>query len=649
MNAVSALPALSAAPPAPEMRRLSSAAELIALRVDALLRAAEGDDSNACHAAAASAEQGLQATEGRAWQRLLSLFGLSQAEAELLQLAVALAVEPELGPRYAALAGDTRCLPTEALLRRLCVCPSRPIWRPTCALSMWGLVNPVRRQPGDALGFEADPRIVDWLFGTVSLDAPLLLAADLAPKRPVASEWPVAETATRIEHAVQRGQSLRVVIEARAGAGRGSFAAAVAAALGRQSLLIEPAMLAGGDWPDAYMRAQRFALYADVALIWREGSPAWPAKLPTAPLQFVCVGEAESPPTHGACADLVLALPEPGVASKARILSALAPQLAQAAAHIVATPGLSLADLEEAARAAPRTAEEASAHLRARARARMQGLGRVLDPHFAWSDLILPDELLAQLRRIAFEVRNRPQLLAESATARMFEGVAGLSALFSGPPGVGKSMAAQVIARELGVNLLVVDIASITSKFIGETAKNLSNTFARARATGAALIFEEADALFARRTEVKDANDRHANADTNHLLQLMEAHDGLVILSTNRRANVDPAFIRRLRHVLEFPRPGPTQRLDLWQTMLRALGADLQPLQACVHGLAEDHELSPAQIKGAALSAAYSAAEQARTIEARDLQAAAALELDKEGRAAQPQARPPRHRGLGHG
>lgn len=642
MNALSAL----SPPEAPPAQRLLSAAELIALRIDALLRTAEGTADDAL----ADIERRLGAAEGRAWQRLLSLFGMSAPEAELLQLAVALALQPAFGPRYAALQGsDGRVLPTEALLHRLSACPARPIWRPTCALSMWGLVIPARRYPGETLGFEADPRIVDWLFGTVSLDAPLLLAADRAQHRLVTAEWPVAETASRIEHVLRQGQALRLVVEGRAGAGRGSFASAVAAALGRESLVIEPSMLAGGDWPDAYMRAQRFALFADVALIWREGSPSWPAKLPTAPLQFVCVGESESPPVHGGCADLVLVLPEPGVASKARILSALAPQLAEAAARIVATPGLSLADLEEAARAAPRNAEEASAHLRARARARMQGLGRVLDPHFDWADLILPEPLLAQLRRIAFEVRSRPRLLADHATARLFEGVAGLSALFSGPPGVGKSMAAQVIAHELGVNLLVVDIASITSKFIGETAKNLSNAFARARATGAALIFEEADALFARRTEVKDANDRHANADTNHLLQLMEAHDGLVILSTNRRANVDPAFIRRLRHVLEFPRPGPAQRFDLWQTMLRALGAEMSPLRVCLQTLAQDHELSPAQIKGAALSAAYSAAERMRAIQPVDLLAAAAQELDKEGRAAQPQARASRHRRAGHG
>ena len=218
-------------------------------------------------------------------------------------------------------------------------------------------------------------------------------------------------------------------------------------------------------------------------------------------------------------------------------------------------------------------------------------------------------------------------------TARLYQRSAGLSALFSGPPGVGKSMAAHVIARDLGANLLVVDLGITTSKFIGETAKNLTEAFAQARASGAALIFEEADAFFAKRTEVQNSNDRYANTDTNHLLHLLEGHDGLVLLSTNRRANIDPAFIRRLRHVVEFPKPGPEERATLWTRMLAGLGADPKPLARQIGKIAETHDLSPAQIKGAALSALYSALHAGRAIDAGDLKAAAEQELTKEGRA----------------
>jgi SpoVK/Ycf46/Vps4 family AAA+-type ATPase len=279
----------------------------------------------------------------------------------------------------------------------------------------------------------------------------------------------------------------------------------------------------------------------------------------------------------------------------------------------------------------------------------MQGAGRVVDPQFVWDDLMVPADLEKQLRRIAFEARARPTLMQDAESARLFAGAAGLSALFAGPSGVGKSMAAQVIARELGVNLLIVDLATTTSKYVGETAKNLTATFARAHATGAALIFEEADALFAKRTDVKDSNDRHANADTGHLLQLMEAHDGIVILSTNRRANIDPAFIRRLRHVVEFARPGLAERRKLWERMLQVLAAGTRALQG-LDALASRYDLTPAQIKGAVLSARYTALAETRDVELADLEDGAARELAKEGRSAAPRTEPPnRRRILNHG
>ncbi len=633
-------------------RILASAAELLVHRartpLERRLAALDGGGGDTAAGSTAALDEEslahrLAGPESRAWTRLVELFGLSEAEADLLALALAVAAEPALGPLVARAQGaEGRLLPGEPLVKLLHGHPARPIWRPTSPLAMWRLVTPRRLAPGEPPGFEADARLVDWLFGHLALDAELVLAVDTIRPGPVPPEWPVAETAERLDHALRQGSEARLVIEGRAGAGRRGFAAAVARELGRETLVADPAVIPQADWAEAFMLAQRFALYGDAALVWREGSPPWPAKIPMAPLQFVCTAEDAAPPARDGAADLVVRLPEPGVESKAAIWAALAPQLAEAGPKLAATPGLLLGDLAEAGRAAPRSIEEAAAYLRARARARMQGAGRVVDPLFDWDDLILPDAVLRQLRRIAFEARLRPQLMEKPETARLFERAAGLSALFSGPPGVGKSMAAQVIAGELGANLLVVDLAAITSKFIGETAKNLSNAFARAQATGAALIFEEADALFAKRTEVRDSNDRYANADTNHLLQLLEAHDGLVILSTNRRANVDPAFVRRLRHVVDFPKSGPAERRRLWPVMLAALGVDPEPLAESVARLAERHDLTPAQIKGAALSALYTALEAEQQLTAADLEAAARHELTKEGRSAPASSTPPR-------
>jgi len=624
----------------PDPRPMASAAEIIALIEAARLDAWLGGDADP-----GPLLRRLEGPEGRAWQRVVELFALAPPEADLLRLAIAVAAEPALGPIVARAQGaEGRLLPGEPLVKRLGNHGARPIWRPTGALSMWGLVTPMRLVPGEPPGFEADPRVVDWMFRTLSLDAALVLAADTLRIGPVPPEWPVQATAERLDHALRQGASVRLVVAGRAGSGRRRFAGAVARALGRDALVVDPAVIPAADWAEGFMRAQRFALFADLALVWRDGAAPWPAKLPMAPLQMVCVGEDAAAPPRDDAVDLVTTLPEPGREAKAAIFVAAAPALADGAAALAATPGLALHDLEDAARAAPRSIAEASAFLRARARARLRGAGRVVDPQFDWEDFVAPPPLLALLRRLAFEARARTALMEDAEAARLFEGAAALSALFCGPPGVGKSMAAQVIARDLGINLLVVDLAATTSKFIGETAKNLSDAFARARAAGAALIFEEADALFAKRTEVKESNDRYANADTGHLLQLMETHDGLVILSTNRRANIDPAFIRRLRHVVEFPRPGAPERRLLWTRMLAVLGGDPAVLEAAIARLAETHDLSPAQIKGAALSARYTAMAARRAILAADLEAAAAAEMLKEGRAAPPGAPPRRIR-----
>lgn len=577
----------------------------------------------------------LTGKRGKHWQRLIALFGIGEAEQALLQCAIAVAVEPALAPMLvAAQGGEGAPLPTEPLVKRLFVLDATPIWRPSGALAMWALVRPVRLAPGQPLAFETDPRVVDWMFGVVSADRELALALKALPVEPVPEEWPVGATVKRVRRALEGEGQVRLVVEGRPGSGRRQFGAAVAGALEAQALLVDPAPLAPDDWAENFMRLQRFASYAGAALVWRRGAPAWPDKLQLAPVQIVCVDEGEAAPARDGAADIVVRLPEPGQQSKAKAWKRLAPKLPKAAGAIAAIPGISLGDLGQVARAAPANVDEATAHFRAIARSRLHGVGRAIDPEFTWDDLVLPQEVEDRLRRIAFEAKNRSALLGGADARRVFAGASGLAALFSGAPGVGKSMAAQVVARDLGVNLLVVDLAVVTSKYIGETAKNLTLAFEQARAAGAVLLFDEADALFARRVDVKDSNDRYANADSGHLLQLLEAHDGIAILATNRRASIDPAFVRRLRHAIEFPRPLAAERARIWTLALAALGSGLATRAETVEQLAQRHDLSPAQIKGAALSASYAALAAGRALTLADLEAGATAELVKEGRSA---------------
>jgi SpoVK/Ycf46/Vps4 family AAA+-type ATPase len=255
-----------------------------------------------------------------------------------------------------------------------------------------------------------------------------------------------------------------------------------------------------------------------------------------------------------------------------------------------------------------------------------------------WNDMVLPADVMAALRDYATEARLRGDLLARPDIRRLYARDAAPTACFTGPPGVGKTMAAECIAAELGLPLLVIDVARTVSKYIGDTAKNLSRIFAKAQRFGCILFFDEADAYFSKRSEIKDSNDRHANADTNHLLQLIENYDGFVILSTNKRASIDEAFFRRIRHSVEFHRPNLPEREQLWRQFaaLFLAPADFERLAVPLSDCAARFELSPAQIKAAMLSAHYATAKARVPMEEAHLLRGLARELRKEGRSLPP-------------
>jgi len=185
-------------------------------------------------------------------------------------------------------------------------------------------------------------------------------------------------------------------------------------------------------------------------------------------------------------------------------------------------------------------------------------LAQRLSTQVSLDDLKVPEEISAQLRALADDVRRASQAESVLRFASGASGGAPTAGLFVGGSGTGKTMAAQVLARELGAPLYRVDLAAVRSKYIGETEKNLDRIFRAAEQSGAMLLFDEADALFGKRSEVKDSHDRHANVEANYLLQRIEAFRGVAILATNSKSAIDDAFLRRLRCVVEFPPPHPT-------------------------------------------------------------------------------------------
>lgn len=262
------------------------------------------------------------------------------------------------------------------------------------------------------------------------------------------------------------------------------------------------------------------------------------------------------------------------------------------------------------------------------------GLARPIEPKHSWADIVLPSDRLAQLHEICSRATLRHIVYDRWGFEKKLSTGRGLGALFSGPSGTGKTMAAEIIAGELGLDLYKIDLSQIVSKYIGETEKNLDRIFQAAESANAILFFDEADALFGKRSEVKDAHDRYANIEVGYLLQKMDEYEGIAILATNLRQNMDDAFIRRLHVVIEFPFPGEDDRRRIWA----AIFPPEAPVAPAVDfdRLAREVRLSGGKIRNIAVSAAFQAASGNGVIGMSDLIEAARREYEKSGQTWQP-------------
>lgn len=276
------------------------------------------------------------------------------------------------------------------------------------------------------------------------------------------------------------------------------------------------------------------------------------------------------------------------------------------------------------------TLEDLFAAARTHSGQALTSLARKISPRSTWNDLILPSEGLTQLQEICHQVKHHHLVCGQWGFEEKLSLGKGLNALFSGSPGTGKTMAAEVIAKELHLDLYKIDLSQVVSKYIGETEKNLERIFTAAQSANAILLFDEADALFGKRSEVKDAHDRYANLEIAYLLQKMEEYEGVTLLTTNLRQNLDEAFTRRIRFIVEFPFPEADYRLQIW----RRIWPKQTPLAADVdlEGMARQFKLAGGNIRNIALAAAFLAAENSQCVTMKHLLQATKREFQKMGR-----------------
>jgi hypothetical protein len=549
--------------------------------------------------------------------RLARLFELSAFERQLLLLAAAVELDGDLALLVAELQGADDPRPTFGLALAALPGAHWDALAPGSPLRHWRLLEPETGHTLATRPLRIDERVLHLLAGIEGSDERLAGVVHVAPVVPLApSQGALATELARTVAAVNVPVLVSIGGED-ADAGLG-----VAQELG-VALGLLPLYVRGGAEASCTRFLDREVLLVGGLPVLEDVSLA---PLLESPI-VVALGNEDAPAGGRLVLRRTVALPD--AAEQHRLwLTALgeADAIEEVAQHV----RLSAAAIDGVARelaAAPDS--ELMRLCRERARIRLDGLAQRIDPAATWDDLVLPAAHLELLQEILRHVRHRTQVYERWGFADRTSRGLGVTALFAGESGTGKTLAAEVIAHELGLDLYRIDLATTVSKYIGETEKNLATLFAAAEASGAVLLFDEADALFGKRGEVKDGHDRYANLEVAYLLQRMESYRGLAILTTNLRSNVDRAFLRRLGFVVQFPFPDAEQRAEIWRKSFPAAA----PLDGIDFDALARLAAPGGSIRAMALSAAFGAADDGTAVTAAHVLRAARVEYAKTERA----------------
>jgi len=565
------------------------------------------------------------------WARLAKLFGLAEAELDLLLYAAAPAIDPRYGRVYGYLNDDMakRHL-TPALAARLLdhhgldMLTLRRMLTDSAPLIVGRLIVPGPERPFVECPLRVDESVLDRLLGSQTPDSALQHFFDLLPVR-----GNRADSEPRILLAVgETGQD------------QGGFAIETAGALGLDIMLLEHGRFAGLDRASqattlaACMREARLCGALPVLSGFDAAPPAERrdiAGLVGAPALLLTARPALWDDA-GLIAATIL-VPEQTEAARKAVLDGLlsaSPAIDRLLlARLGNLPRLGLLPL---ARLAARHREPAALWAAAMERmtSGLSGLAQqVRSPHVL-DDLVLPPKALAALRGLVGNQQSASTVLEEWRLGVVLGKRPSTTVLFKGPPGTGKTMAAGALANELGLGLFRVNLAGMVSKYIGETEKNLDRLFEAAACADIILFFDEADAVFGERTEIQDARDRYANLQTSYLLQRLEDFDGMSILATNLQKNIDEAFLRRIDVVVDFPAPGKVERRLIWER-IHLTGAPIGE-HVDFEFLAAHMELTGAEIRNCWLDAAHRAVQRGTVIDMDLILQAVGRELVKQGK-----------------
>jgi hypothetical protein len=598
----------------------------------------QGDQLAAAAAAMTAAESSSPPPE---LVRLGQLLGLSPFERRVLLLCAAMELDPQMATLCAQAQNDPGlAFPTFSLALSALPEPAWDALSPYRGLRWWRLIE-VSQPTGQPLvtsGLSADERIVNFLKGLNELDErlePLLTPLQAAPGKLPASQQASVRAAMDLWNRVS---SSVLQLLGPDSLSKQLVAAELAARMDMRLYRMPAEALPGqpGDletvarlWSREHMLVGA-ALYLDAEEVDDEAQRSLVTRFlaRTGGVLFLATRE---PWRRLGTRVFPIDVARPDRAEqRAAWAAALGPAAGDAPEALTAQFDLNVPTIGEIACSVPAAPESGLADrlwdaCLASTRPRLDALAQRIEPKATWDQFVLPEAELALLHQMARQVAKRSTVYESWGFAdRMSRGL-GISALFTGPSGTGKTMAAEVIANDLRLSLYRIDLSAVVSKYIGETEKNLRQLFDAAEEGAALLFFDECDALFGKRSEVKDSHDRYANIEINYLLQRMESYRGLAILATNMRSALDQAFLRRLRFIVTFPFPGPTERRAIWervfpeQTPTTPLDLDRLAGFAATGGMIQD----------IALNAAFAAAHSGSPVTMRTVLDAARSEFRK--------------------
>ena len=550
-------------------------------------------------------------------------FGLSDFERDTLLLCAGVELDTALASACADASGDPRGRYATFSLA-LAVLPDAH-WSaitPAGALRHWHLVEPVHPETLTTSVLRVDERVLHALTGLNYLDPRVgCLAEPLPPADPLpVSLRDAADTLIRIW---ARPGRRRARLHGRR---RRDLRAVVSAAAGQTGL--QPFLLRAGDLPaaatdrdllaricerESVLAGHCWLVEIDDPVTEPGRSAAEFARRLNSPVAVACEVPADED-TGFPAIEVPLAQPPELRDAWQSALQPAGRALDGWAGRLAGQFSLGIADVRSIARGVQVTDPDAGPRLweacRGLARPALDGLAQRVNPQARWEDLVLPPAQGRLLREMTGHVRHRMTVFEDWGFGARTSRGSGVAALFAGPSGTGKTFAAEVLARHLALDLYRVDLSQVVSKYIGETEKNLRRIFDAAESGGVVLLFDEADALFGKRSEVKDSHDRYANIEVSYLLQRMETYRGLAILTTNLRDAIDTAFLRRLRFVVQFPFPDAVGRAEIWR---RVLPPEL-PTDGLVPEKLAQLTVSGGTIRNIALAAAFIAAEASQPV-----------------------------------